>query len=569
MKLIYPLLGFFIFGISLCHGEESTPVCLHGRQECAFINQWYLEGTAAGNSGDVYDNRDRGHSFLDVMKFPQLGLTEYSRAERHAKRDMGGQTKIFKNVTIGNSSTSAEVTRTGSNVRTMYYCWDFGMNFLYLQYRSSNVHIYPEHRDHDPGHNGRPGFGDLFPTNSPYVVISQGSSGSDRPFLYAFAHTLAAFRPEVKAKLISQGLLMPTLQMIFRMSNKSADDYLSGKAHPTAFEPRNIDTVKMVKMAHDITLETLPPFVQITVVEEDPTPQDLEYFKIDKPEALCDTPCVIARIVRRPAYKQRIVVSAEKSFDVNGKDLQFHWVVLRGNAENITINTLQNGLEAEILVPYHPRQPIAPEADLASNRVDIGVFAHNGSYFSAPAFVTFFTLDNEMRTYDDQKRLIEIWYDARDQGVEVKDWNLLLQAFKADTPSWVSSFLPQDSGKEHILQALNTIKDDTSFYIDHAAFLEDIIDHCAPQQKAQFLAVRDHLLALKLLTKTDKGYVITPQQNSLTSYERYQLARLNLAILAHLLYPQSLRYWETRNFVDPRLTTVKSQRNVFHYSKQS
>ena len=60
------------------------------------------------------------------------------------------------------------------------------MRFLYRQYRGGQLYVYPEHRDHDPGHNGQGGYGDLFPTNSPCVVISQGSSGSDRAFVRAF-----------------------------------------------------------------------------------------------------------------------------------------------------------------------------------------------------------------------------------------------------------------------------------------------------------------------------------------------------------------------------------------------
>ena len=37
-------------------------------------------------------------------------------------------------------------------------------------------------------------------------------------------------------------------------------------------------------------------------------------------------------------------------------------------------------------------------------------FAHNGVYYSAPAFVCFYTLDNEKRVYDDQHRIQIIDY---------------------------------------------------------------------------------------------------------------------------------------------------------------
>ncbi len=39
------------------------------------------------------------------------------------------------------------------------------------------------------------GYGDLYPTNTPYLIISQGSSGSDQPFMRAIPFTLAASAP--------------------------------------------------------------------------------------------------------------------------------------------------------------------------------------------------------------------------------------------------------------------------------------------------------------------------------------------------------------------------------------
>ena len=77
--------------------------------------------------------------------------------------------------------------------------------------------------------------GDLFPANTPYLLVSRGSSGSDKPFLEALALTYAAFRPDTKARLVAEDLLVPTVQMVFRRSLqnvRSRDDYFSGAAHP-------------------------------------------------------------------------------------------------------------------------------------------------------------------------------------------------------------------------------------------------------------------------------------------------------------------------------------------------
>ena len=79
---------------------------------------------------------------------------------------------------------------------------------------------------------------------------------------------------------------------------------------------------------------------------------------------------------------------------------------------------------------------------METNRVDIGVFASAGAGWSAPAFVCVCCLDNELRTYDQRDRLVDIHYAAGDtrigyetpvllpaEGVppyHVRDWPALL-----------------------------------------------------------------------------------------------------------------------------------------------
>jgi hypothetical protein len=109
--------------------------------------------------------------------------------------------------------------------------------------------------------------------------------------------------------------------------------------------------------------------------------------------------------MRSTSYSQRIVVSAEDSHDLNKRKLRYHWVVLRGDPRKVTIKEHDGGQRAEITVDYQERQPIEPGSKMESSRVDIGVFAYNDKYYSAPAFVTFFSLDNQRRTYDEKKRI--------------------------------------------------------------------------------------------------------------------------------------------------------------------
>lgn len=402
------------------------------------LRKWWAEGTAAGNIGDYYDNRDREHSGLNMAPYPQLSKVTYTKEQLDRRADWAAQHVILPHVTFGNSSTSATVLQGGSNVRR-YYTSTRGLQFLFTQYVRNNLYIYPEHRDHDPGHNGPDGYGDLFPTNTPYLICSQGSSGSDQPFMRAMPFVLAAFRPEVKKKLVETGLLMPTVQMIFRSCNKHLsrpEEYFTGKAHPTVFEGAWVDDLKMVQMAHEITLQTIPPFAQMRVVEEDTAVNGRDFFEpAGATEKHADTPAVVARIWRSVEGRRRMVVSAEASFDINKRPLTWRWAVLRGDPSRITI-TAKNPEASivEIVLRYHERRPVAEGSPLESNRVDIGLFVNNGAYWSPPAFLTFFGIDSECRTYASDGRAVEVGYGMGGSEVSISNWPGLFEALRADSP---------------------------------------------------------------------------------------------------------------------------------------
>jgi hypothetical protein len=406
------------------------------------LRKWHAEGTAAGNVGDWFDNRDGGHSDLDIRPYPQLQRFEYSADDKKAMRHWAMARLVRPEVTFGNSSTSAPPTQGGSNPRS-YYLSPLGLKFLYEQYTHNNVYIYPEHRDHDPGHNGpSEGFGDVYPTNTPYLFISQGSSGSDQPWMRTIPYVLAAFRPDVKKKLTETGLLMPTVQMLFRRTSKrlkGPDEYFTYKAHPTVFEGSWVDDLALVKAAHDITIDAIPPMVQMKVVSEDEFATGKDYFE-PATEKLADTPSVIARIWRASAGSRKMTVSAEGSYDVDKRPLTYKWVVLRGDADKMRIVPKnKEGSIVELTIPYLERRPIFPGAELESNRVDIGVFVDNGAYPSAPGFVTFTTLDSESRVYDAEGRIREIGYGAGEVVYTVSDW-----------PKWITT--AQESATAELLR---------------------------------------------------------------------------------------------------------------------
>ena len=452
MMLVLSLIASPVVWAQATRPASTQPVTTLKTPAARKLLAWYAQGTAAGNVGDYYDNRDRGHSNLPMAPYPQLSRVSYTQAARGRRLDWAAQRAVLGHVTFGNSSTSAPPQRGGSNPR-MYYNSPRGLRLLYLQYTHNNLYIYPEHRDHDPGRNGAGGYGDLYCTNTPYLIISQGSSGSDQPFMRAMPMVLAAFRPEVKAKLVKTGLLMPTVQMIFRASNSHLyppgcgptrrlpdEVYLSGKAHPTVFEGRWVNVERMIERAHAIDLDEIPPMVRLTVVEEDLSEPGRGHFD-NRSEKHADTPGAIARLWRGVAGTRRMVVSADDSFDVNGRPLTYRWVVLRGEPSAVRIRpTNERGSTVEITLDYPQRRPVG-DSGIESNRVDIGAFVHNGRYWSAPAFVTWMGFDDEARTYAPDGRVLDIGYGAGHVALTVTDWVGLLEMLRPQAPGLGASLL--------------------------------------------------------------------------------------------------------------------------------
>ena len=247
------------------------------------------QGKATGFDRILYENRDRDHSTLKQSQYPNLTFLEYDEALQETSIDYGMANRVlYPAVVFGNSSTAwtkglfrrsqprNEMTRRN------------GAEIAYSHYVANSIYVYPEHRDHDAF--------DLFPLNWPYMVISQGSSSSDRPFLNAIAMTLAAFSPETRQRLEAENLIAPTVQMILRRSMKGINqrrDYLSGKAHPVVFVGKNLRRAAMVSAANHMKADAIPPMVRLTVESETfSTSADYAYLT----EHLANTPSAVARI---------------------------------------------------------------------------------------------------------------------------------------------------------------------------------------------------------------------------------------------------------------------------------
>ena len=404
-----PQIGRFMVAHEFPPADPEAAITTQPGPVGDLLRQWRKEGTAAGLRGVLYDNHDEDHSNMHYQWFPELARVEYSRAVKDAKTALHGLGELHRGLqlifvhngpVLGNASVAQTAGPYWRSMPRLAMANAATAALLADQYANNMLYFYPEHRDHDP--EADKGHGDVYPANVPYLVTSQGSSGSDRAFMDAIAATIAAFRPETQKFLVEKRLLVPTVQMILRVSRKpitGRDDYLSGVAHPPVFDGATLDVERMVRMAHDLEPGDVPPLVRIKVEEEYLGRPGVDYFEVGDAEKLFDTVSAVARVARSARERRRLVASVADTQDPNSRPLSFTWRLLHGDPDRVRITPLDPlGTRAEIVVDWHPRAVYAG-SDLPSARVDVGVFADNGKHLSAPAFLTWYFPPNERRSY--------------------------------------------------------------------------------------------------------------------------------------------------------------------------
>lgn len=404
-------------------GAAHAQVTRRDDATAKLLNEWYDDGTAAGLAAITYENRDGEHSALNTRLYPQLQVFEHTSL---SGPDKGPAARLRMGPTVGNCSMAAPAVSGGSLPRFFMMDPGRGGQFLMMQYLANNLFIYPEHQDYDIGANGVGGYGDLYPTNTPAVLISQGSSGSDQPFLQAVLSTLAAFPRETQRVLIEKRLLMPTVQAILRQcyrTVKRPEDYFTGAAHPVVFDGELLDEEKMARMAQAMTPDKIPPIVQVSVVQESEPLAGRDFFEVPNPldHKLADARVSVSRVFRGALDEYGMILDLSKTADVMGRQVKLTIRVLQGDPRLVRIDHAGSGPYARLRVRWQP--PFINRAGIRSSRVDIGVFATNGAALSAPAIISVHMLPNERRFYQKDGRLAEIEYQAPnpDLGLPASD----------------------------------------------------------------------------------------------------------------------------------------------------
>ena len=241
------------------------------------------------------------------------------------------------------------------------------------------------------------------------MLISQGSSGSDRPFMVAVRSILAAFPRDTKARLVRERLIAPMIQQVFRRGLKGVDGdrqaYMGPLAHPSVFREEDIDLGAMIRLAQALRPDTIPPMVRLALRREDPPAL---VFADGLDERLFETPGAIARVWRGAGDARNFELEAQAD-DPNGHPVRFHWRLLRGDAERVRIERLdETGSRVRLTLGWHGAAPVPGRPEITSPRVDLAVFADNGHELSAPAFFSMLYPAHQSRTVDAAGHLLAI-----------------------------------------------------------------------------------------------------------------------------------------------------------------
>lgn len=422
------------------------------------IREWQKEGTAAGNFGDLYDNIDGFHSTLDLKLFPEMIPTRYCAEAISNRLHKTGATMFnFGGIpVIGNCSMAMTQGPYWRSIAR--HAQGSTIQFLLSQYLNNQLYVYPQHHDYLPTIAG-----DVFPTRTPYLYLSPGSSWTDQPILAALVSAAAAMRPETKQLIVRRHMLAPVLQYLIHSSLKSVtkrEDYLTPSAQPFVLNGSSIDTLKLVELAHSITTNALPPVTALRLVKEEgagSTPF-ADYFDWAQGERLLDSPFAIGRVFRGMNYTRKYVLEAMPVNPVIGEKLNFHWFMIQGNADHVRITQIgTDNHRAEIEIDYH-----GPDFDtpfgVRSSRVDIALVSDNGTHYSPAAIFTCLFLNNEVRTYSDDKRILSVDYVSRaekyvDPYVSLrKDWRDL---YTYDDKNNVKGWTRIREGKDPVAYAAN------------------------------------------------------------------------------------------------------------------
>lgn len=338
-----------------------------------FVAQLKLAAASAGgNTGDLYMNRDGGHSVLNATNYPGLTVVSLDRDGRARQMDLNAPNILFPYPVFGNSSRAFLGSPLWRSIpRALLTMESARLGCMAKLYLSNQTWVFPSNADTPPvGTNG-----DVFASLAPYWITTAGRSYSDLPYLRAALEASRALKPNVKAEIVRRSLLAPTIQTLIRKSFvgvTNETDYLTFRAHPTAFPPNGVQVRRLAAAAAALTVEAIPPLAVISVKAE-PIAEKTAW-----PELTYGTAFAWAYVLRAEAETRVFTITAKGA-------QEFAFVQTHGAGADVKIARLTPSV-AQVTID---RRGLSP-----TNRVDITVVGRNpGTGWGAPSYVSFARMD--------------------------------------------------------------------------------------------------------------------------------------------------------------------------------
>ncbi len=376
-----------------------------------YVIAWISDGTAASNLGDVYVNRDRGHSPLTISDFPGIVNVQSCPAAKAAQVDANHPNTLFPNCAVFGNISRARLTGPYWRSFGRASMTDPGLaNRMNILYRNNQFWVLVAHLDY-----GKKDIGDVYPGAAPFQFVSVGSSWSDQAFIRAALSASASFTRPTKEAIIRRHLMGPTLQWLLRRTCKGVDsegDYLSPKAHPTAFRGDALDTVRLVKKAHALLPEQVPPFAALDLINSRanpiPYPVPGRDYPDAAPEVLYATSSAICLVLRAPAGTRPFLFRAHAEGTPGTSSASFTWRVVHGDASAVTIKAPDGTTDT---TPENGFAQITVDRRRIKERIDVACFAKtDGTEWGAPSFISFFPIPQEGRVYRPDGQIDSIDY---------------------------------------------------------------------------------------------------------------------------------------------------------------
>ncbi len=366
-----------VVGESLMLGEHNM---LWDFDDGCFVAKMSLApGKGGGNAGDLYMNRDGGHSRLVVTNFPGITEVKLDQTGRAKHFDLDFPNIKFPYPVFGNCSRAyLHPVYWRSIPRAMMTSDSRRLATMSSLYASNQIWVFPANADFPPvGTNG-----DVFASVTPYWLVTQGRSWSDQYYLRAALEASRSLDPATKCDIVSRRLLAPTIMTLIRKSLKgvnSEDDYLTEKAHPTCMPPDGLDLGRLKSLANEMRASKVPPLVRLirfgAPVKEKPNVPEFTYI----------TPYAAGIILRSPDEK--------RTFDL----------VFEG-AQKIVCRVVHDPCRAAKVVEHRNgavKLVIDRKRLKGTARVDLAAFGRErNTGWGAPAYISFSTVDADAPYYD-------------------------------------------------------------------------------------------------------------------------------------------------------------------------